>query len=799
MASCVADDGSMNFGTVESYVTEAVNAGMNVYGHTLAWHAQQPVKWLNTLIADKPVPVTPGGEQEIQDYYQDLTTVASFPYYVMGYTPNYSKEEGLISEFPGSWYQYFIATGIATNPDTDYILTCEVKSDKSGDVGVQIRWSWGEDPVSTTLKVIEGDWQEISCKFSGVKGSPCDIIFQPGGFDGRFCIKNIKIDNGDMEGSDAKNFATKSDQGAIVYEIFAGVGKDGSRGAKISSKGGYADSWESQFWIVSNEVLKEGDKVRVKFDYKADGGCVDTGVDTQAHFGPGEYQHWSCAGSPKFTADWQSYEKEFTVDASMAGANGMKSIAFNMSPNTSAGNYYIDNVSLEVEREKVNTGPVQYWASVIGNGDMEGTDAVNFATKSDQGAIVYEIFDGVGKDGSRGAKITSKGGYSDSWESQFWIVSNEVLPEGTKVHVSFDYKADGGCVGTGVDTQAHFGPGEYQHWACAGTVQFTGDWQNYDKEFTVDGSMAGANGMKSIAFNMSPNTSAGAYYIDNVVLEIEKESTGGGIPQTAQEKKDTLTYAMDKWISGMMDACKNEEGTEVMVKAWDVVNEAISGGNPDGEGVYALQHGTPDNTTDFFWQDYLGDLDYVRTAVRLARQYGGNDLKLFVNDYNLESDWDQNGKLKSLIKWIERWEADGVTKIDGIGSQMHISFYEDPATQESKKKAITESFKLMAASGKLVRISELDMGYVKKGATEGTKTADMTEEMHHQMADFYTWIIKEYLTVIPQAQQWGICQWCATDAPAASGWRGGEPVGLWDEQFYRKHTYAGFAKGFGAE
>ena len=817
MASCVADDGSMNFGTVESYVTEAVNAGMNVYGHTLAWHAQQPVKWLNTLIADKPVPVTPGGEQEIQDYYQDLTTVASFPYYVMGYTPNYSKEEGLISEFPGSWYQYFIATGIATNPDTDYILTCEVKSDKSGDVGVQIRWSWGEDPVSTTLKVIEGDWQEISCKFSGVKGSPCDIIFQPGGFDGRFCIKNIKvshieqsaggtikywesiIDNGDMEGSDAKNFATKSDQGAIVYEIFAGVGKDGSRGAKISSKGGYADSWESQFWIVSNEVLKEGDKVRVKFDYKADGGCVDTGVDTQAHFGPGEYQHWACAGSPKFTADWQSYEKEFTVDASMAGANGMKSIAFNMSPNTSAGNYYIDNVSLEVEREKVNTGPVQYWASVIGNGDMEGTDAVNFATKSDQGAIVYEIFDGVGKDGSRGAKITSKGGYSDSWESQFWIVSNEVLPEGTKVHVSFDYKADGGCVGTGVDTQAHFGPGEYQHWACAGTVQFTGDWQNYDKEFTVDGSMAGANGMKSIAFNMSPNTSAGAYYIDNVVLEIEKESTGGGIPQTAQEKKDTLTYAMDKWISGMMDACKNEEGTEVMVKAWDVVNEAISGGNPDGEGVYALQHGTPDNTTDFFWQDYLGDLDYVRTAVRLARQYGGNDLKLFVNDYNLESDWDQNGKLKSLIKWIERWEADGVTKIDGIGSQMHISFYEDPATQESKKKAITESFKLMAASGKLVRISELDMGYVKKGATEGTKTADMTEEMHHQMADFYTWIIKEYLTVIPQAQQWGICQWCATDAPAASGWRGGEPVGLWDEQFYRKHTYAGFAKGFGAE
>ncbi len=62
MASCVGDDGNMNFGTVEAYVTEAAKAGMNVYGHTLAWHAQQPVKWLNSLLADKPIPVTPGGE-----------------------------------------------------------------------------------------------------------------------------------------------------------------------------------------------------------------------------------------------------------------------------------------------------------------------------------------------------------------------------------------------------------------------------------------------------------------------------------------------------------------------------------------------------------------------------------------------------------------------------------------------------------------------------------------------------------------------------------------------------------------
>ena len=42
MGSCVGDDGSMDFSTVEAYVKAATDAGINVYGHTLAWHAQQP-------------------------------------------------------------------------------------------------------------------------------------------------------------------------------------------------------------------------------------------------------------------------------------------------------------------------------------------------------------------------------------------------------------------------------------------------------------------------------------------------------------------------------------------------------------------------------------------------------------------------------------------------------------------------------------------------------------------------------------------------------------------------------------
>lgn len=300
---------------------------------------------------------------------------------------------------------------------------------------------------------------------------------------------------------------------------------------------------------------------------------------------------------------------------------------------------------------------------------------------------------------------------------------------------------------------------------------------------------------------LKPQTADATLDVHSVkVCQVKKSNTQ---PLTDEEKKEILTPVLQKWIYGMMEA------TEGKVKAWDVVNEALSGADKDGDGKYDLQSAKRDNVSaddaknNFYWQDYLGDIDYVRTAVAAARKgfvdAGGNpeDLKLFINDYNLESDWDGNGKLKSLKKWIKDWEADGVTKIDGIGSQMHISCYENPQTQESKKNAIENMLKLMAESGKLVRISELDMGYVDANGKE-VKTADMTEEQHKEMRSLYEFVVKKYLELIPENQQWGICQWCATDSPANSGWRPGLATGLWDSDYYRKHTYGGFAAGFGA-
>lgn len=153
--------------------------------------------------------------------------------------------------------------------------------------------------------------------------------------------------------------------------------------------------------------------------------------------------------------------------------------------------------------------------------------------------------------------------------------------------------------------------------------------------------------MQTFAWNLDvgvPNAPANKYYFDNIKLQIVTK--GNSIPLTPEEKKDTLTWAMNNWVEGMMKA------TGGYVTAWDVVNEAISGVGND-EGFYTLQSASnvspEDAKNNFYWQDYLGNVDYVRIVVAAARKHyaengGTAPLKLFVNDYNLESDWDDNKK-----------------------------------------------------------------------------------------------------------------------------------------------------------
>lgn len=655
-ASIVADDGSMDFGTVTKFVEAAKTSGLTVYGHTLCWHSQQNNKWLNSLIANKPKPVDPSSVNRV------LHIVAGEP-----------------KDNVWDWEIYY---------DLDNVL----------EIGKQ---------YTLTLRI---------------KGS------NPGAF-----------------------------------SFWPGM-KDGS-----NTHYGFSECTSGEGWIDNTIVFTPTSSIdRLRFCFgklggdlyfddvvlKADGSEANLLVNSS--FDEDDISHWT-------TVSWMS-------------------------------------LSYGVE-ELGESGSTVWFESIITNGDAEGEDVSCFyATEDGKGgpyaAPIGET--GTGADGvGRAFIVKSADNPAEDHSTQFFVKANTVLKEGDICKLSFKYKADKAA---GSDSQTHKKPGEYIFYDAGVSVNFTTQWQKFEKEFTVTEQMVtneGVQPFQTIAWNLAKFKEANTYYFDDIEFGIQKKAEG--IPLTPEEKKEVLTNELERWIKGMMEACGGS------VTAWDVVNEPISGGGDDGNGNYALQSATnPDDNgvggQNFYWQDFLGD-DYVRIPIKFARKYfaenGGNsgDLKLFINDYNLESWWDNNKKVKSLINWIKRWESDGETKIDGIGTQMHVSYILNEADQKKQEESIVNMFELLAASGKLIKITELDMGIVEKAFGEGIKTELVTFEQYQKMSDFYKFIIQKYFEIIPVAQQYGITQWAATDSPADSGWRKGQPIGLWDLNYNRKHTYAGFADG----
>jgi hypothetical protein len=100
-------------------------------------------------------------------------------------------------------------------------------------------------------------------------------------------------------------------------------------------------------------------------------------------------------------------------------------------------------------------------------------------------------------DGDGVYTVTDKVADAQPWGAQFWIKAPTSLSAGQQFYIEFKYKAtNAGTVGT----QTHNAtPGGYIIWHCIGDVNFTDEWQTFQKTQTVEGDM---DGWQSIAFNM---------------------------------------------------------------------------------------------------------------------------------------------------------------------------------------------------------------------------------------------------------------------------------------------------------
>lgn len=290
-------------------------------------------------------------------------------------------------------------------------------------------------------------------------------------------------------------------------------------------------------------------------------------------------------------------------------------------------------------------------------------------------------------------------------------------------------------------------------------AQYQGDqtigtnWQNVNFTFTAQ--------IASTTFLFDMGQAANTYYIDDVsVKEVVQAPSGANIATKLDE-------ALNNWITAAVTRYKGK------IKAWDVVNElfAESGAVRNNSNTSSSA-----NTNVLVWSNYLGR-DYALKAFNYAAAADPSAL-LFINDFNLESN---RTKLDSLIAYVKEMKARGA-KIDGIGTQMHMSV-------NTRYVDIDNMFQKLAATGLLVRISELDIR-VNPGDKTGYQLIPTTAGIQ---ADMYNYVINSYYKNVPAAQRHGVTIWGVDDPTSwivQSQKKVDYPL-LFDANFNKKAAYSG--------
>lgn len=340
---------------------------------------------------------------------------------------------------------------------------------------------------------------------------------------------------------------------------FFGWGASESAQARLSIKDGCLHfhseeatdpTWDCQFHPIGG-VNAEID-VTYTLHYKIKGSVAQN--VSMLGFGQTPY------GQFPITTEWV----EGTVDYVCTEANGNLLMQ--------CGDYIgdFDIAYLKITHEGVEERPVE-WVEQLTNGDAEksweemGLADVKFddmennfkicAWSKQKGTNVNMHEDGnegsdpfpaeiVEVDGGHAfivrAALADTEGDAAAWDNQFWIQSPKSWKEGTQVKLHFRYKASQNAK---TQTQIHKQkPSDYLFYQAVDDVNFTTEWQDFDKTFTFNSSMATG---WSIAFNLNPDVKDPVdFYFDDLSWQTMKLDEGLFIA-SANTVSGMVTYDYD--------------------------------------------------------------------------------------------------------------------------------------------------------------------------------------------------------------------------------------------------------------
>ena len=343
------------------------------------------------------------------------------------------------------------------------------------------------------------------------------------------------------------------------------------------------------------------------------------------------------------------------------------------------------------------------------------------------GPQYVSVTDEFAHSGSRSLKMDNADAHaSQSWDVQ--VVTKAFPVTAGKTYRIAWYARASRSADIQIDIRGD-GDVQYMNSAWGNFARMGTEWTCQYLDYTVQSG-------KELSLGFYGATEAVTYYLDDIQL-FPKEAASGDPARKA------IDAAFKSFVFGMVE--------HFDPYAWDVVNETFT-----ESGAFRTQGDKPDN---FVWGSYYDNTRaWVDTAfayaTAAAAQYGKKPV-LYINDYNLET---SAAKRKAFCEY-----ARNNPQVTGVASQMHL----DMATPDLQAK-IEASLKDLTATGKMVRISELDL----KNNNENAQ------------AEMIKFIFQKYLEIVPTSQRGGITFWGINDKDSWVG-ENNHPL-LWKGTRYEK-------------